>query len=239
MALKLQGMENYMESDEEGDGRDSVSSYSPVSTEGGSQTENEAKPGLDLPSRIGIPSEQFGTPRSQTDNVDISQSLPANRFGFPQNVDLRDEEKVKIPDDAPRACPAVLEERVADLVAKQRRHNYDINAEIHKSKEFRNPSIYQKLIEYCGIDEVGSNFDKNDFDPTRWTDGSSMESLAKAQSIAMEKYERERKAKGGPEPAVKRKTKWDSDPKPGVPARAVGHGVAKVASAGNLTKSTK
>jgi len=235
--MALKGMEAYMDSEDEGDDQQGTpSSYSAISTEEGDHNGNRSQ---EPPS--GREAGPFSTPRSQGDVEETEATYPKTLYGFPHNLELRDEEKVRIPDDTPRACSNTLEEKVAELIAKQKRQNLDVNYEIQKSKAFRNPSIYQKLIEYCEIDEFGSNFDPTDFDPKRWTEASSMESLAKAQSIAMEKYEREKKAKGGPEVGIKRKTKWDSDPatKTGAGAKVVAHGVTKVASSGNLTKTTK
>ena len=38
------------------------------------------------------------------------------------------------------------------------RFNYSINDDIHKKKQFKNPCIYEKLIEVYEIDEFGSSF---------------------------------------------------------------------------------
>ncbi len=37
-------------------------------------------------------------------------------------------------------------------------YNYSINNDIEKKKLYKNPSIYEKLIEVHRIDEFGSNF---------------------------------------------------------------------------------
>lgn len=35
---------------------------------------------------------------------------------------------------------------------------FDLDAKIQSSKEFRNPSIYEKLLSHVGIDEKGTNY---------------------------------------------------------------------------------
>ena len=47
-------------------------------------------------------------------------------------------------------------------------HGLDANENIKQKKSFRNPSIYQKLIDFLDIDEGGSNFPKDVFDPKRF-----------------------------------------------------------------------
>merc|ERR1712002_181476 len=100
-------------------------------------------------------------------------------------------------------------------------------------------SIYEKLIQFCGIDELGTNYPKDMFDPHGWSEDSYYESLAKAQKVEMDKLEKAKKertkiefvtgTKKGTNPsntaasttsntttttatadAQKRKSKWDS-----------------------------
>lgn len=43
----------------------------------------------------------------------------------------------------------------------------DMNKVIQERKDFRNPSIYEKLIQYCGINEFGTNYPPEKYDPFR------------------------------------------------------------------------
>lgn len=43
----------------------------------------------------------------------------------------------------------------------------NINKQIKSAKSYRNPSIYSKLIDYFNIEEGGSNFPKDVFDPVK------------------------------------------------------------------------
>ena len=48
--------------------------------------------------------------------------------------------------------------KIEIVVDRMKRFNYSINNDIHKKKQFKNPSIYEKLIDVYGIDEFGSSF---------------------------------------------------------------------------------
>lgn len=51
-------------------------------------------------------------------------------------------------------------------------------------------SIYEKLIQFCAIDELGTNYPKDMFDPHAWSEDSYYEALAKAQKVEMDKLEK-------------------------------------------------
>merc|ERR1712024_147361 len=92
---------------------------------------------------------------------------------------------------------------------------YDMNAVIQSKKAFRNPSIYEKLIQFCAIDEHGTNFPKELYDGHLFGPESYYDELAKVQKADMEKREKaakERNAKISSEQKKdepKRKSKWD------------------------------
>ncbi|OWK53373.1 SAP30-binding protein [Lonchura striata] len=69
----------------------------------------------------------------------------------------------------------------------------DMNYIIQNKKEFCNPSIYEKLIQFCSIDESGTNYPKDMFDPHSWSEDSYYEALAKAQKTEMDKFKKAKK----------------------------------------------
>ena len=47
---------------------------------------------------------------------------------------------------------------VAKLCQERLRTGADMNDKLRAHKDFRNPSIYEKLIQFCDIDEFGTNY---------------------------------------------------------------------------------
>lgn len=58
------------------------------------------------------------------------------------------------------------------------------NEHLQESKAFRNPHIYEKLVEFVELDEYSSNFPKEQFDPHGL--GADIDSLLDAQKKAAE-----------------------------------------------------
>ena len=52
-----------------------------------------------------------------------------------------------------------------------------LNDRLRDSKAFRNPSIMEKLVAFCGIDEAGTNFPKDLYNPHRFTEAEYHEAL--------------------------------------------------------------
>uniref|UniRef100_A0A182YEI2 Translation initiation factor eIF2B subunit beta n=1 Tax=Anopheles stephensi TaxID=30069 RepID=A0A182YEI2_ANOST len=127
-------------------------------------------------------------------------------------------------------CSQELQDKIAALHERMKNSNMDTNRIIQERKEFRNPSIYEKLIHFCDINELGTNYPAEIFDPFQWGKESYYEELAKAQKIEMEKVEKARKEatkteiqtgvkRVDPDESKKRKSKWDQ---PGVLGAAPG-----------------
>lgn len=143
------------------------------------------------------------------------------------------EDDVQIPPEPSGSCSMRVQTKIAKMYEKVLRTGKDMNATIEQRKEFRNPSIYDKLIEYCSIDEKGTNYPPELFNPTIWSEDSSYEILAQIQRAEMDKREKERREKkeksltvervqgtkkpflqsvnpSSPTSDQKRKSKWDT-----------------------------
>ena len=133
-------------------------------------------------------------------------------------------EGVKLPPEPPGFCSPALQESINKLYNRKIEKGYDMNAVIQSKKAFRNPSIYEKLIQFCAIDEHGTNFPKELYDGHLFGPESYYDELAKVQKADMEKREKaakERSAKsatnkGDKRPddsagggLAKRRSKWD------------------------------
>ncbi|XP_049715971.1 SAP30-binding protein isoform X4 [Elephas maximus indicus] len=96
---------------------------------------------------------------------------------------------------SPDVSPAhlLLQDKIQKLYERKIKEGMDMNYIIQRKKEFRNPSIYEKLIQFCAIDELGTNYPKDMFDPHGWSEDSYYEALAKAQKIEMDKLEKAKK----------------------------------------------
>lgn len=137
----------------------------------------------------------------------------------------------RLPDEPTGRCSEKLQESVNKLYKRKMEYGYDLNRVIQMKKEFRNPSIYEKLIQYCQIDETGTNLPKELYDGHLFGKESYYDELAKVQKLDMEKREKAAKdrnakiehrkeelaAKVSGEP--KRKSKWDQGP--GITAKAI------------------
>lgn len=166
----------------------------------------------------------------------------------------------QLPPEPTGRCSNKLQEKIIDLLEKKHRKNLDLNTNIQNRKDFRNPSIYKKLLSYLNLDETGSNYPKSLFDPTCWTEESYYENLSKVQKEAYEKKEKEKakqarthveflsgtkKPTQGEEPK-KRKSKWDvsvvpaaAPVKTATPPTGVGGLGPSVTAAVDLTSAAK
>uniref|UniRef100_A0A2K6V2G5 SAP30 binding protein n=1 Tax=Saimiri boliviensis boliviensis TaxID=39432 RepID=A0A2K6V2G5_SAIBB len=112
---------------------------------------------------------------------------------FSERVRNMSPDEIKIPPEPPGRCSNHLQDKIQKLYERKIKEGMDMNYIIQRKKEFRNPSIYEKLIQFCAIDELGTNYPKDMFDPHGWSEDSYYEALAKAQKIEMDKLEKAKK----------------------------------------------
>ncbi|EGI62004.1 PREDICTED: uncharacterized protein LOC105149469 [Acromyrmex echinatior] len=182
---------------------------------------------------------------------------PSSRSGellSDNNGEAGDSYGVTIPPEPPGQCPAELQDKIARLYRKMESGGLDMNMMIQQRKEFRNPSIYEKLIQFCSINELGTNYPPDRFDPFKWSKDSYYEELALVQKAEMDKLEKARKEKTKIEivsgtakrpnsssssaesaDAKKRKSKWDQVATGGAAAAVA---VAAAAAAAVTAKPT-
>ena len=134
------------------------------------------------------------------------------------------QDELYLPPDPEGRCSLQLQDKMKRLYERKIKEGENLNQAIQSRKDFRNPSIYDKLILYLGIEERGTNFAKSDFNPSSWRKVPDYEDLARAQREDVAKRERERKTKvefvtgtvkkpsssasSSSEPA--KKSKWDN-----------------------------
>ncbi|KAL4648064.1 SAP30-binding protein isoform X1 [Arapaima gigas] len=144
---------------------------------------------------------------------------------FSEKVRNMSPDEIRIPPEPLGRCSSHLQEKIQKLYERKLHGDFDTNSHIQKKKEFRNPSIYEKLIQYCGIDELGTNYPKDMFDPHGWSEDSYYEALGTALIVIIVSIEFVTGTKKGTTTnaaapttttsttsteAQKRKSKWDS-----------------------------
>lgn len=178
------------------------------------------------PSEVGAE----GEPENDDDKeAEDKQTKYFKKYGF----HLPPEPKTKV--------DSKLQENISNLHQKISNSEFDLNQYIQEKKEFRNPSIYDKLIQFCDINELGTNFPPEIFDVSIYGPESFYEELAKAQKLEMDKLEKQKKevtktvsAAVSASDAIKRKSKWDQQ----APSSAAGGGGNSITTS-NSSSSAK
>lgn len=138
---------------------------------------------------------------------------PASPVSFHRTLlNLGPNDVVPLPPEPRGRCAPALQEKITRLYERKLRDRRDMNASIQMRKDFRNPSIYEKLVAYCGIDELGTNYPPEAYNPHMWGPESYYEELSRQQKEEMDK--RNKKAKvdfltGTAKKPDSRKSKWD------------------------------
>lgn len=185
------------------------------------------------------------------ESSEASQSATTNAAA----IDLSKIYGFSLPPEPKGKCSAELQLKIANIYEKMKTTNIDMNRVIQERKEFRNPSIYEKLIQFCDINELGTNYPPEIYNPQTFGKDSYYEELAKSQKVEMDKLEKTKKETSvtvvtGSKKVLddadkKRKSKWDQ-PAPGVPAKgqtlttqATGTKTTVISAFGSIAKKSK
>ncbi|VDM96494.1 unnamed protein product [Thelazia callipaeda] len=95
--------------------------------------------------------------------------------------------EIRLPPSPSAKCPPELEARFRGFF-ERKAQGADLNALIQKRRDFRNPSMYEKLIEKFEVDELGSNFAPSVFDPHGFAKDCFYDQISILQKEIMEKY---------------------------------------------------
>ncbi|KAL4704150.1 hypothetical protein ACJJTC_012966 [Scirpophaga incertulas] len=129
---------------------------------------------------------------------------------------------ITIPPEPAGKCPKELQDTIAKFYSRMINEGLDMNKIIQEKKNFRNPSIYEKLIEFCQINELDTNYPPEIYDPLKWGKESYYDELSRVQKLEMDRREKEKKdkmskidfmsgvaKKSESDDEKKRKSKWD------------------------------
>jgi hypothetical protein len=164
-------------------------------------------------------------PTSPTEDQDDMRRLSMETDtdeAIPRSDPDDSQDGVTIPPEPSGKCPKELQETIAKFYSRMLNEGLDMNKIIQDKKNFRNPSIYEKLIEFCHINELDTNYPPEIYDPLKWGKESYYDELSRVQKVEMDRREKEKKdklskidfitgasKKTESDEEKKRKSKWD------------------------------
>ncbi|KAI8879482.1 HCNGP-domain-containing protein [Backusella circina FSU 941] len=106
--------------------------------------------------------EETSKPSNNTSDVINDRKVRLLQALTPKPI--KDVKNWGIQDEPVTPCDPDRAEQIAHFLSL-RRSGQRLNDHLSRNKSFRNPRIYTKLVEFTEVDEFGSNFEKEDFDP--------------------------------------------------------------------------
>ncbi|GAA6027247.1 hypothetical protein JCM8097_002522 [Rhodosporidiobolus ruineniae] len=83
-------------------------------------------------------------------------------------------------------CKPSVEAKLANFHKLRETRGLHFNDSLHASKAFRNPRIYAKLVEFVDVDETGTNWDRQVWDPKGLGPEATASRIAELQKIRSE-----------------------------------------------------
>ncbi|CAD5207227.1 unnamed protein product [Bursaphelenchus okinawaensis] len=109
-----------------------------------------------------------------------------------ENEEIRDDLIALPPSPTSEVDPAIAA-KFRNLFEYKEKRNLDMNKVLTNRKDFKNPSMYEKLKEQFDIDEYGTNFDKTRNEFLQFEEEDYYDSLSETQAKMTEKEQNKRK----------------------------------------------
>lgn len=114
-----------------------------------------------------------------------------------------------LPPPPKEKCSDELQEKIIKFLALKKTTGRSFNAEVRNRKEYRNPDFLLHAVTYQDIDQIGSCFSKDVFDPRGYDKSDFYDEIEVDMKREMERREQERKRSpkvdfisGGTQPAA-------------------------------------
>ncbi|XP_011101408.1 uncharacterized protein LOC105179476 isoform X2 [Sesamum indicum] len=203
---------------------------------GDGESREKKSPGV---ARLPTPSTQATSPRSLEPN-DQPELEAMNAKNESELTEIEDAVMVSIeeqkdvdpldkflPTPPKGKCSDELQEKIIKFLALKKTTGRSFNAEVRNRKEYRNPDFLLHAVTYQDIDQIGSCFSKDVFDPHGYDKSDFYDEIEADMRREMERREQERKktqkldfASGGIQPGNVVPTPKISMPTPGLTAVA-------------------
>lgn len=155
------------EEDENDEGDDAKSAETGIKTPNSSTPENKSthssQPASPVPIRVTARVTKLVSYHDDTvasDDEGESEEVPHQVIMMTDNEqvdsDIGKDDGIAIPTEPPGHCSQELQDKITKLYEKMQTQQLDMNVVIQKRKDFRNPSIYEKLIQFCDLNELGT-----------------------------------------------------------------------------------
>ncbi|GAA5929931.1 hypothetical protein JCM3775_004466 [Rhodotorula graminis] len=127
-----------------------------------------------------------GAPARERDERRERDETEAVRVAAPPDVRLDTLAEFGIPPVPTGPCKPSVQAKLANFHALRLSRNLHFNDSLHASKAFRNPRIYAKLVEFVDVDESGTGWVKEVWDPRGLGEGATAARIAVDQKARSE-----------------------------------------------------
>lgn len=133
-----------------------------------------------------IASEKSAEAANVVPLIEVTQNSPCD---VPVFLSFSD---VVLPPEPLVKCSKGLQNKIIGLLQKKSDSGIDLTSSLQQRKDLRNPSIYEKLVEFCNLDEFGTNYPEHLYNPKEWDEASFYDNLFVEQR---KEYVKKEKAK--------------------------------------------